>query len=513
MTSEVVNSVVKAYNANNSRKERINELYENAYRYAIPHRHVLRDDTANAMEGPVDDVIMFDSTAQDSTVKFTNTMVKNMTPPQTRWQQFVHGTEIEPALRPRVNALLDVVTSQYFNLLGRTNFDIEIPEVYNDLAVGTGALLIQNYDDFAPATFTAAPASQLVVGEGPDGLVDRVWRKWNVKAIDIPKKWPKFRMTDRIRTALEMPNAEIEILESTIHNYKTGKDEYRVISFQELEEIFSDVFDVSPWIVSRYSKVSGEVYGRGPIINALPDIKTANKVVEFVLQNGALAISGVYTAADDGVINPETVEIAPGVVIPVGFNGGVNGRSLDALPRSGDFDVSQLILNDLRLSIRRKLLDFGSDTLETVRSAEEIRDRRSLLLDAMGASYGRVTHELIGGINKRLLSMWGKTGDLPKMEVDGKTVIAQHVTPLAAVQANQDMDAVSGAAQRLNGLVPGLAAMAMKPEKTAIYIMEKSGIPQEIQATEDEMLQTQKEIGQLASEGVDVASMAKTAAG
>jgi|3_EtaG_2_1085321.scaffolds.fasta_scaffold00351_25 hypothetical protein len=513
MPTEVVNEVVRGYNANNSRKERINELYENCYRYAVPHRHLLRDDTANAMEGPVDDVIIYDSTAMDSTIKFSNTMVKNVTPPQTRWQQFVHGTEIEPALRPRVNALLDVVTRQYFNLLGRTNFDIEMPEVYNDLAVGTGALLIQDYDDDVPATFTAAPATQLVVGEGPSGIVDRIWRKWNVKAIDIPKKWPKFRTTDRITSAMEIPNSEVEILESTIHNYKTGKDEYRVISFMEMEEIFNDTFDVSPWVVGRYSKVSGEVYGRGPLINALPDIKTLNKVVEFVLQNSALAISGVYTAADDGVINPETVEIAPGVVIPVGFNGGVNGRSLDALPRSGEFDVSQLILNDMRTSVRRKLLDFGSDTLETVRSAEEIRDRRSLLLDSMGASFGRINFELIGGINKRLLSMWGKSGDLPKLSVDGKTVTTQHLTPLANVQDDQDLDSLSSAAVRMNGIIPGLAALSIKPEKAAVYIGEKSGLPQEVMSTEDEILENQKGVGELAAGGMDVASIAKAAGG
>ncbi len=36
-------------------------------------------------------------------------------------------------------------------------------------------------------------------------------------------------------------------------------------------------------------KVAGEVYGRGPLIAAMPDVKTLNKTVELVLKNAALA--------------------------------------------------------------------------------------------------------------------------------------------------------------------------------------------------------------------------------
>ena len=242
-------------------------------------------------------------------------------------------------------------------------------------------------------------------------------------------------------------------------------------------------------------------------------IKTANKVVEFVLQNSAIAIAGVYTAADDGVINPETVEIAPGVVIPVGFNGGVNGRSLDALPRSGEFDVSQLVLNDLRNSIRQKLLDFGADTLTTVRSAEEVRERRALFFQSLGAAYGRIKFEMIGGINKRLLHMWGRSGDMPKFEIDGKSVKANHNTALANVQNDQDLNAVSSAVERMNQVVPGLGAIAIKPEKVAPYIGEKSGIPQDLLATEEEIIKAQQGVGELAANGADLGALSKAAGG
>jgi len=55
-------------------------------------------------------------------------------------------------------------------------------------------------------------------------------------------------------------------------------------------------------------------------------------------------------------LNPATVKIIPGAIIPVARNGGPQGESLKPLPRSGDFNVSQLIINDLVQNIKRMLL-------------------------------------------------------------------------------------------------------------------------------------------------------------
>ena len=46
------------------------------------------------------------------------------------------------------------------------------------------------------------------------------------------------------------------------------------------------------------------------------DIKTLNKTLELLLKNASLAISGIYTAADDGVLNPNNIRITPGAIIP-----------------------------------------------------------------------------------------------------------------------------------------------------------------------------------------------------
>ena len=49
----------------------------------------------------------------------------------------------------------------------------------------------------------------------------------------------------------------------------------------------------NPFICFRWAKCAGEVYGRGPLINALSAIKTTNLTIELILENAQMAISGI----------------------------------------------------------------------------------------------------------------------------------------------------------------------------------------------------------------------------
>jgi hypothetical protein len=116
--------------------------------------------------------------------------------------------------------------------------------------------------------------------------------------------------------------------------------------------VSSGTFETNPYIIFRWSVASGETYGRSPVMRALPDIKTANKVVELVLKNATIAVSGIWQADDDGVINLNNINLTPGAIIPKA----VGSSGLTPLNSAADFDVSQIILKDLRERIRHALL-------------------------------------------------------------------------------------------------------------------------------------------------------------
>jgi len=257
----------------------------------------------------------------------------------------------------------------------------------------------------------------------------------------------------------------------------------------------------SPWIVSRYAKIAGETYGRGPLITALPDIKTLNKTLELVLKNASLSISGVYTAADDGVLNPNTVRIMPGAIIPVARNGGPQGESLKPLPRAGDFNVSQIVMDDLRKNIKRILLDesLPPDNM-SARSATEVVERMKELSQNLGSAFGRLINETMIPVVSRMLQVMDEKGliTLP-LKVNGLEIKISPVSPLAMAQNMEEVQNVLQYAQIAQGAGPE-GAMSIKVDEMMDYIAEKLAVPQRLRPTPQERMIIKQQMQQQAQQ-------------
>jgi hypothetical protein len=213
-------------------------------------------------------------------------------------------------------------------------------------------------------------------------------------------------------------------------------------------------------------------------MTALPDIKTLNKTKELLLKNASMAVSGAYTAADDGVLNPNTVKIVPGAIIPVARNGGPQGPSLLALPRSGDFNVSQLVINDMTASIKRILLDesLPPDNM-SARSATEIVERMKELAQNLGSAFGRLINETMIPLTAKILEVMDERGmiDLP-LRVNGLEVKVTPVAPLAQAQAMDEINAILQYSQLMQGFGTD-GAVAIKTDLVVDYIGDKLGVP------------------------------------
>jgi hypothetical protein len=62
-------------------------------------------------------------------------------------------------------------------------------------------------------------------------------------------------------------------------------------------------------------KIPGGSYGIGPVYDALPDCKELNETKRMEKAAQDLAISGMWIAEDDGVLNPRTVKVGPRRII------------------------------------------------------------------------------------------------------------------------------------------------------------------------------------------------------
>ena len=297
----------------------------------------------------------------------------------------------------------------------------------------------------------------------------------------------------------DFPTEEIELIEATVLNPDRGDFQYYVIWPEGKAQLLTRTMKSSPWIVARYMKVAGEIYGRGPLVTAIPDIKTLNKTLELLLKNASLSIAGVYTAADDGVLNPQTIRIVPGAIIPVARNGGPQGESLRMLPRSGDFNVSQIVINDLRMNIKKIMLD---DTLPpdnmSARSATEVAERMKELAQNLGAAFGRLITETMYPLISRVLSVMDERGmiELP-LKVNGLEVRVTPVSPIAQAQNMGDVEKVTQWAQIAASLGPE-GQMAVKTGAIADFIADKLGVPASLRTTPQEREQMMQQAMEMA---------------
>jgi hypothetical protein len=224
-----------------------------------------------------------------------------------------------------------------------------------------------------------------------------------------------------------------------IYDPKTKK--YYGVVWVKREERFSWVEDFgesSPWVTGRYTKVAGEVRGRGPAMQCLPDVRSLNKAKEFVLQKAAIDLAGMYTATDDGVMNPYNITISPGIVIPVGSNN-TNNPSIQRLDTGANLQLAQFEILELQTSIKTALFNDLRDPTGPVRTATEIAIETRELAKRIGSAFGRLQTEMLVPILKRVVNILTRRGLITPIQLDGRDVEIKFTSPLARAQDGEDI--------------------------------------------------------------------------
>ena len=473
--------IKQRYEVAQRKKDLFEDLYRDAYEFAIPQRQLYGYWEGNST-GQKKMQRVFDSTAINSTNRFANRMQSGVFPSQRMWCRLEPGNRINPQQRPEVQAGLDLLRDDMFNIIKQSNFDIAMGEFLLDMCVGTACMLVQPGDDIVPITFTPVPLFLVCFEEAANGQVDKIYRRLRIKAEAIQKQYPDAKFSAEFQQRIkDKPTDEIELLEATIEDSEQGDWCYHVLIKENMEEVVYRRMNNSPWVISRYMKVAGEVYGRGPLLTALPDIKTLNKTKELLLKNATLAVMPCYTAADDGILNPNTVRIVPGSIIPVARNGGNQGDALKPLPRAGDFNVSQLVINDMKMNIQKILLDesLPPDNM-SARSATEVVERMKELSQNLGSAFGRLINETMVPIVQRTLGVMDERGfiDLP-LKINGLEVKVQPISPLAQAQHMEEINSIVQYIQ----LVSPLGAegqYAVDTSSLIDYLGDKLGVPSDV---------------------------------
>ena len=352
--------------------------WESALRYTCP---TADDDAAT----------LFDATAADAVDNLAASIYSLLTPPESLWISLIP----ESADSPDANAATAALRAN----LNDSNFYTTIHQCYMDLIIlGTACLFMSENPIGASSafSFTAIPMHDIAILNGA------VFHTATMPAREVMEKYPTWTPPADIRDTIKQdPETPLKLVQSLVGTDFTawldvgGDIENNIVA--------TGKFETNPYIIFRWSVASGEIYGRGPVLRALPDIKTVNKVVELVLKNATIAVSGIWQADDDGVINLSNINLTPGAIIP----------------------------KDLRERIRHALLADRLGLLsEKEMTATEIMARNADMMRILGATYGRLLHEFIRPLVERGLQILSRRGVIDKISLHSDAEL-KYIAPIA----------------------------------------------------------------------------------
>ena len=401
---------------------------EKMYRRALDARApwLNRWDAAMRYTMPTDDAdaaTLFDATAADAVDNLAASIYSLMTPPESLWISLVPESDASPDA--------DVATAALRANLNDSNFYTTIHQCYLDLVIlGTACLFMAETPIGASAafSFTAVPMRDIAI------LPGAVFHTATMPAHEVLEKYPTWTPPADVADQIKHdPAAPLRLVQSLVGTEFTAWLD--VGGNLENNIVARGTFETNPYIIFRWSVLSGEQYGRGPVLRALPDIKTANKVVELVLKNATIAVSGIWQADDDGVINLNNINLTPGAIIPKA----VGSSGLTPLSSGADFDVSQIILKDLRERIRHALLADRLGLLsEKEMTATEIMARNSDMMRILGATYGRLLHEFIRPLTDRGLQILSRRGVIAPIALNSDAEL-KYIAPITQMAVSENL--------------------------------------------------------------------------
>lgn len=512
-------AILKRFERAKKTHDLIASVIDDIYDFCLPLRE--RATRSGAPEGEDRTDRLFDGTAYNAAIGLASKMLEDVWPadqkpaelsPGWAWLQRIEREEAGPT-RKEAEELAAAVTDDVIETINASNFRDAAHEALLDWACpGTGVLLCDEGDALQAVRFRALPLAQAYFDTGPYGERDALFTVTKVAAGDIALRWPGADLgPDLTRRAEREPDAKVELVEGFVRDRSQPATEawdYSVVHKDGDRVIYtrrSEGTGSAPFVDFDFMRAHGEVYGRGPGQVALSDIKSLNFVKELLLSAADMQITGMWHAEDDGVINPNTIQIAPGTIIPKM----PGSEGLTPITPAGSPDLAQFIIRDMQAQVERYFyaLDLGpTDT--TPMSATEALQRSAERAGRLAGPNARVV-AMLDRVIKRVIWIRRKQGayrftleggrqaELPP--VNGRDVQLRMLAPITRAQALDDVLRHSRFIDMINVQVgPQLAQLTLNQQAYVQWLADKMGVEPGLVRSEAEQAALAQAIAQLA---------------
>ena len=457
-------TLVQEYEALKSERGNWENMWQDIAELMIPRRA----DFTNRYRAPGEQRRdrIYESTAVRALVRGASGLHNTLTSSTVPW--FALETEDRDLMKNRqVQLWLEDATRRCNSVFNapRSGFHQSAHEYYLDLlAFGTGVMYVTQEPMMGPV-FKSYFLGHTYIAEGKTGMIDSVYRRFDDTARSLYRQFGNKLPDEIVKAADKEPFQRFELLHIVRPRSnapgKTAKQKpfLSVYVHPESRKVVQEGgFDEMPYIVSRWQKNSMEVYGRGPGVEALPDVRMINEMERVGLIALQLLVSPPLLVPDDGFLAP--VRTSPGSLNYYRAGLGPADR-IAPLQTGGRVDLNEAKIQQVRAAIDRTffldLLELPGPTAadgDVLRfSATEIAARQRDRLNILGPIVARQEAEFLGPLVIRTLSVMLRSQMLPpppQVLLDADFKVA-YSNPVAIAQRSGELASIS---QLIQFLVP-----------------------------------------------------------
>lgn len=446
--------------------------------------------------------LVYDSTAIHANEMLAAGLHGMLTNPASNWfslrikdnDDFSDNAEAKQWLEETTNVILSELSAP------AVAFPSHIHEYYLSLcSIGTACMFIGEPSAREGISFRAIHIDEIFIAENADGIIDTVFRSFKMTVRQIVQKWGEKSLSPRIQKMYENQefDKEVELLHCVYPRDDIDKGKKAAtmlpvasvyIDEKEKHVLAEGGFDEMPFMVSRWSKTVGEVFGRSPAMTALPDIKMLQEIMKTTIKAAQKVVDPPLLVPDDGVLGP--VRTIPG---GLNYYRASSGARIEPLLTGGNIGLSYEMMNDLRERIRTT---FFLDQLQFQgaprMTATEVVERTERTLRLLGPTLGRLQSEFLGPMIERIYGVLVRAGRLPEPpeSIAEQELKIEYVSPLARAQRQTETQGIMRTLEFV-GPIAGIdpqAAQIIKGADTVRHIAELNGVPPILLKSNDELM-------------------------
>jgi hypothetical protein len=450
--------------------------------------------------------VLFDSTAITANNLLAASLQGTLTSPSLPWFSLKLRDDDANKVRD-IQIWLEDTARRMYAVFNESNFNTEVHEMYLDLcSVGTSAIFVEEANEGflqGGLHFNTLHIAEYFIQENSTGRVDTLYRKYKMTARQAVQEFGEDNVGTKIKEAVKAkPDTQFNFIHAVEptpdYERSVGMKSKTKLPFHSCHVCFEDKMVVRvggynefPYLVPRWSKATGEIFGRSPSYNALPDIKTLNKAVEIGLKAWAKAIDPPLLVTDDGVIG--RVRMTPGGITVVRSD-----TAIKPLQIGSNWQITDLKENQLRTAIRQA---YYSDQLQLQEgpqmTATEVQVRYELMQRLLGPTLGRFQTEFLNPLIERVFGIMLRADALTPRpsEMEGMNMDIEYVGPLARSQRMEEAIAVERLYQ--------LAMQVVQVDPTIMDVIDHEqairmratllGVPKTVLRGEDEVAEIREQ--------------------